>query len=145
MKSFGHNSLSKNSEAARLPACAFILRESQYISFADFTALILLQGPISSLCAVGQNNQEYILKYWAICPFAHSLARSLAHSLCTLPSLWDSELLDGYLFCVFSILDHSVLFACLLLFRGEVKSSETTAVLFIFSLNHAISLFICKV
>ena len=36
-------------------------------------------------------------------PFARSLApltRSLARSLRSLPSLWESELLDGYLFCV---------------------------------------------
>ena len=38
------------------------------------------------------------------CPFARSLApltRSLARSLCSLPRLWESEWLEGYLFCVF--------------------------------------------
>ena len=72
---------------------------------------------------VGQNNQEYRLKYWATCSsirlfagIAHSFAcsalfaslarsaaltRSLARLLRSLPSLWDSEWLNGYLFCVF--------------------------------------------
>ena len=66
---------------------------------------------------VGQNSQEFGCKYWAtrlsVCSFtrtAHSftcfallaslvrsaaLTRSLVRSLCSLPSLWDSEWFDG--------------------------------------------------
>ena len=87
-----------------------------------------------------QINQESRLKYWAtrssirwhrslvhflhpacfahaIC-CAHSLARSrtslthsLARSLCSLSRLWESEGLDSYFLCFFSILDHSALVA----------------------------------
>ena len=42
---------------------------------------------------VGQNNQEYRLKYWATRSSIRSFART-AHS-------WDSEWLDSYLICVF--------------------------------------------
>ena len=37
-----------------------------------------------------------------------ALTRSLVCSLRSLPRSWDSELLDSYFFCVFSILAHSV-------------------------------------
>ena len=51
----------------------------------------------------------------------------LARSLCSLPRLWDCEwLLDGYLFCVFSILAHSGIcevWLSRLLACGDVKPS----------------------
>ena len=60
------------------------------------------------------NCQEYRLQYWAtrssVRSFARSLApltRSLARSLRSLPRWWESDLLDGYFVCVFSIFDHS--------------------------------------
>ena len=80
---------------------------------------------------MGQNNQKYRLKYWATRSSVRSFARTahsfacsallallvrlaalthlLAHSLCLLPRSWDSEWLDGYLFCVFSVLAHSAI------------------------------------
>ena len=94
-------------------------------SLFEFLAqLIFLKPPARShrLRTVGQNKQEYRLEYWAtrsfVCSFArtaHSFAcsgllaslvpsvvltRSLARSFCSLSRSWDSEWLDGYLFCV---------------------------------------------
>ena len=54
----------------------------------------------SEPCTVGLNSQEYRLEYWA----TRSSVRS--HRSCS----WDSDWLDGYLFCgFFSILAHSAM------------------------------------
>ena len=53
-------------------------------------------------CTVGQNNQEYRLKYW-VTPWS---IRSFAHTAHS----WESKWMVGYFFCAFfSILDHSAM------------------------------------
>ena len=76
-----------------------------------------------------QNNQESRLHYWATCSSVRSIARtahsfacsalfallacsaafthSLARSFCSLPCSWESDWLDDYSFCVFSVFNHS--------------------------------------
>ena len=94
---------------------------SGFLSHAGKAEILLLTG--SSRITVGQNNQEYRLKYWATRSSVLSFARtahsfacsellasltppaaltpSLPRSLCSLPRSWESELSDGYFVCDF--------------------------------------------
>ena len=95
-----------------------VKREMAHISFGTCQ-------PRNRQHTVGQNNQESRLQYWvthssvrSFARTAHSLlsttrfawalccAHSLACSLCSLPRSWESEWLDGYLFCVFFYSGH---------------------------------------